>query len=66
MNAVVIAENFDQHKFGQAWIKGNLTIKKSRKVLTAISAQFLKVLGKFLLNLISFLNDQAVCLDVTF
>ena len=53
---IVIAENFDQYKFGEAWIKGEpdkegfftLTNMKSRKLLTAISAQLLKVMGKFL------------------
>ena len=52
----VIAENFDQYKFEEAWIKGEpdnqgfftLTNMKSRKILTAISAQILKVVGKFL------------------
>ena len=60
----VIAENFDQYKFEEAWIKGEpdnqgfftLTNMKSRKILTAISAQILKVIGNFLkiLLLISF------------
>ena len=52
----VTAENFDQYKFEEAWIKGEpdnqgffiLTNMKSRKILTAISAQILKVIGKFL------------------
>jgi hypothetical protein len=52
----VVAENFDQYKFEEAWIKGEpdnqgfftLTNMKSRKILTAISAQILKVIGKFL------------------
>ena len=52
----VIAKNFDQYKFEEAWIKGEpdnqgfftLTNMKSRKILTAISAQILKVIGKFL------------------
>ena len=51
----VIAEDLDQYKFGEAWIKGEpdnegfftLTNMKSRKLLTAISAQILKVMGKF-------------------
>ena len=49
-------EEFDQYKFEEAWIKGEsdnegfftLTHMKSKKVLTAISAQILKVMGKFL------------------
>ena len=57
----VIAENFNRHKFGEAWIKGEpdnegfftLTNMKSRKLLTAISAQILKVMGKFFNVLIS-------------
>ena len=52
----VVAKNFDQYKFEEAWIKGEpdnqgfftLTNMKSRKILTAISAQILKVVGKFL------------------
>ena len=52
----VIEEELDQYKFEEAWIKGEsdiegfftLTNMKSRKVLTAISAQILKVTGKFL------------------
>ena len=52
----VVAENFDQYKFEEAWIKGEpdnqgfftLTNMKSRKILTAISTQILKVIGKFL------------------
>lgn len=52
----VVAKNFDQYKFEEAWIKGEpdnqgfftLTNMKSRKILTAISAQILKVIGKFL------------------
>ena len=62
----VIAEDFDQYKFGEAWIKGEpdnegfftLTNMKSRKLLTAISAQILKVMGKFLTSLISSLKKQ--------
>ena len=54
----VVAKNFDQYKFEEAWIKGEpdnqgfftLTNMKSRKILTAISAQILKVIGKFLNN----------------
>ena len=54
----VVAKNFDQYKFEEAWIKGEpdnqgfftLTNMKSRKILTAISAQILKVIGKFLKN----------------
>ena len=52
----VIEEELDQYKFEEAWIKGEpniegfftLTNMKSRKILTAISAQILKVIGKFL------------------
>ena len=52
----VIEEEFDQYKFEEAWIIGEsdnegfftLTHMKSKKVLTAISAQILKVMGKFL------------------
>jgi len=48
----VIEEEFDQYKFEEAWIKGEsdiegfftLTHIKSKKVLTAISAQILKVM----------------------
>jgi drug/metabolite transporter (DMT)-like permease len=48
----VIEEEFDQYKFEEAWIKGEsdnegfftLTHMKSKKVLTAISAQILKVM----------------------
>jgi len=48
----VVAKNFDQYKFEEAWIKGEpdnqgfftLTNMKSRKILTAISAQILKVI----------------------
>ena len=55
---IVIAEDLDQYKFGEAWIKGEpdnegfftLTNMKSRKLLTAISAQILKVMGKFLIE----------------
>ena len=54
----VIEEEFDGYKFEVAWIKGKsdnegfftLTHMKSKKVLTAISAQTLKVIGKFLKN----------------
>ena len=52
----VIEEKFDQYKFEEAWIKGEsdiggfftLTHMKSKKVLTAISAQILKVIGELL------------------
>ena len=52
----VIEEEFDQYKFEEAWIKGEsdfegfftLTHMKSKKVLTAISAQILKVIGELL------------------
>ena len=64
----VIAEDFDQYKFGESWIKGEpdndgfftLTNMKSRKLLTAISAQILKVMGKFLTSLISWLKRQSL------
>ena len=64
----VIAEDLDQYKFGEAWIKGEpdnegfftLTNMKSRKLLTAISAQILKVMGKFLTSLISSLKRQSL------
>ena len=64
----VIAEDFDQYKFGEAWIKGEpdnegfftLTNMKSRKLLTAISAQILKVMGKFLTSLISSLKRPSL------
>ena len=54
----VIEKEFDRYKFEEAWIKGEsdnegfftLTHMKSKKVLTAISAQILKVIGKFLKN----------------
>ena len=52
----VIEEEFDGYKFEEGWIKGEsdnegfftLTHMKSKKVLTAISAQILKVMGKLL------------------
>ena len=61
---IVIAEDLDQYKFGEAWIKGEpdnegfftLTNMKSRKLLTAISAKILKVMGKFCTIFISSLN----------
>ena len=66
----VVAKNFDQYKFEEAWIKGEpdnqgfftLTNMKSRKILTAISAQILKVIGKFLNNFtLCFLRSCTGC-----